>query len=129
MRNDDLDRILSQQEEILPSSGFASSVMEAVAREAAVPPPIPFPWKRALPGLSAAGLALMAVLTGSLLLLENGAASQPLPPEWLSALTSLLQASKTLGAYWIAMALLLSLASVKLSTHFASGHGSPFERG
>jgi hypothetical protein len=36
---DEIDRILSRQDEIVPSSGFAASVMEAVRREAAVPPP------------------------------------------------------------------------------------------
>ena len=41
--NDEFDRIMSE-EEILPSSGFAASVMEAVRREAVAPPPIPFPW-------------------------------------------------------------------------------------
>lgn len=121
MRYADLDRILSKEAEIFPSSGFAASVMEAVAREAAAPPPIPFPWKRALPGLSAAGLALVSIFVASILLLHHGVASQPLPAEWLSAFASLMQASKALGLNWIALALLLSLASVKLSMRFASG--------
>lgn len=124
MKNGDLDRILSQQEEILPSSGFVASVMEAVQLEAVAPPPIPFPWKRALPGLTATGLSFVSIVVASILLLNHGAAAQPLPTEWLPALASLLQASKTLGANWIALALLLSLASVKLSMRFASGHGS-----
>ncbi len=34
MNDDDMDRILLKQDEILPSSGFAASVMEAVRREA-----------------------------------------------------------------------------------------------
>ena len=53
---DEMDRILSGEDEILPSSGFTVSVMDAVRREAAAPPPIPFPWKRALPGLVLGGL-------------------------------------------------------------------------
>ncbi len=59
MGNDEgeINRILSREDEILPSSGFTVSVMDAVRREAAAPPPIPFPWKRALPGLVAAGFA------------------------------------------------------------------------
>ena len=52
--DDDLDRILSETE-ILPSSGFAASVMAAVRREAEAPPPIPFPWKRFVPGFVVAG--------------------------------------------------------------------------
>ena len=40
------------EEEILPSSGFAASVMEAVRREAATPPPIPFPLEAGAAGSS-----------------------------------------------------------------------------
>src|SRR5215467_10118952 len=62
VRNEDeFDRIM-QQEEILPSSGFAASVMEAVRAEAAAPPPIPFPWKRALPGAIFAAATLLTIL-------------------------------------------------------------------
>ena len=46
-----LDRILAEEETIVPTSGFLSSVMEQVSEEAAAPPPIPFPWKRAVPGM------------------------------------------------------------------------------
>ena len=35
--DDEINRILSSEEEILPSSGFAVSVMDAVRREAAAP--------------------------------------------------------------------------------------------
>jgi hypothetical protein len=52
-----LDRILSAEEELLPGSGFLSSVMERVEEEAAAPPPIPFPWQRVL-----SGLLLIAIL-------------------------------------------------------------------
>jgi hypothetical protein len=45
-----LDRVLAGEEELVPSSGFLAAVMEQVREEAAAPPPIPFPWKRALPG-------------------------------------------------------------------------------
>jgi hypothetical protein len=52
-----IDRILSADEQLVPSSGFLSGVMELVHEEAAAPPPIPFPWKRALPGfILAAGV-------------------------------------------------------------------------
>jgi hypothetical protein len=52
-----IDRILSSDGELVPSSGFLASVMDRVREEAAAPPPIPFPWKRALPGmLLAAGV-------------------------------------------------------------------------
>lgn len=66
----DLDTALgSEADSILPSSGFADSVMTAVHREASVPAPIPFPWKRAVPGLVAAGatIALLCALIPSIL--------------------------------------------------------------
>lgn len=45
-----IDEILGAEEGLVPSSGFLASVMERVREEAAAPPPIPFPWKRAVPG-------------------------------------------------------------------------------
>ncbi len=51
---DPIDRILSADEQLVPSSGFVSSVMERVREQAAAPPPIPFPWKRMLPGFGLA---------------------------------------------------------------------------
>jgi hypothetical protein len=59
----DLDRALRLESDgILPSSGFADAVMTAVHREAAAPAPIPFPWKRALPGFFAAVVALALLI-------------------------------------------------------------------
>jgi hypothetical protein len=115
MRPDDLDRILSEEQEFVPSSGFVASVMDAVRREAATPPPIPFPWKRALPGLAVGVLALLAVLVAGFALLIRGGAAQspavPLPP----ALGLILEAARTVGAIWIVLGLVLSLVLVKLS--------------
>jgi hypothetical protein len=51
INDETLDRILANEEELIPSSGFAASVMERIREEAAAPPPIPFPWKRAVPGI------------------------------------------------------------------------------
>lgn len=50
-RIDNLDQILGAEEELAPSSGFVASVMDRVRQEAAAPEPIPFPWKRFLPGM------------------------------------------------------------------------------
>ena len=49
----ELDAMLASEEEIRPSSGFLSAVMEKVEEEASAPKPIPFPWLRALPGVVA----------------------------------------------------------------------------
>lgn len=51
---DTIGRILASEEAIVPSSGFASAVMERVQKESATLPPIPFPWKRAIPGIALA---------------------------------------------------------------------------
>jgi len=53
----------SQRDSILPSSGFSASVMAAIAHDAAAPAPIPFPWKRALPGIAAIAVALALLVT------------------------------------------------------------------
>lgn|SRR5215471_241200 len=115
-KDDDLDRILSETE-ILPSSGFAAAVMEVVRREAEAPPPIPFPWKRALPGLVVAGAVLGVVLVMTIVQLSRGAASS-LPAAWGTALQSLGQSTLKFGGQWVALALLTSFACVKFSTLF-----------
>lgn len=55
---ENLDRVLRTEEALAPSSGFVSAVMERVREEAVAPAPIPFPWKRVLPGavVAAGGL-------------------------------------------------------------------------
>jgi hypothetical protein len=52
-QSDKLDQILLEQDSLLPSSGFAVSVMDAIQQQATAPAPIPFPWKLALPGIAA----------------------------------------------------------------------------
>lgn len=123
---DEMNRILSRKDEILPSSGFAVSVMDAVRREAAAPPPIPFPWKRALPGLVAGGFALvLALVAGVMVLLQLGRATTTpqLSTSLPSLLTPILGLQRNLGgaASWTVLALLVTLVSVKLSMRLASG--------
>lgn len=117
MRHDDLDRVLSEEEGILPSSGFTASVMDAVRREVLTPPPIAFPWRRALPGMAVAVLGLIAALTE----LGRGAAVPPLPVAQPSRLVPIVEAIMSAGTGWIVLALLLTLASVTLSMRLASG--------
>ncbi len=105
----DLDRALSSgSDSILPSSGFALSVMAAFHEEAAAPAPIPFPWKRAVPGLiavvAAIGLLLAAIPTVLRSLASQPAAAIP----WHMAAPVLAHHGN--GATWISASLLLSLA-------------------
>lgn len=120
--DNELDRILSHGE-ILPSSGFTASVMDAVRREAAAPPPIPFPWKRALPGLIAAGVAL-ALLIVSVVLYPRFAGAQPsASSDWIAGLSRATPLAST-ASEWRALGLALvvtclSLFPVRLGLHRA----------
>jgi len=116
----EINSILSREDEILPSSGFAVSVMDAVRREAAALPPIPFPWKRALPGLFAAGVALVSAFVAGIALFIQGTASQPLPSRLQSTFALSFEGWNTMGASWITLALVVSIASAKLSMRFAT---------
>lgn len=115
MNYPEIDGILSHRDEIQPSSGFAASVMEAVRREAAAPPPIAFPWKRALPGLVVAVLVLASVVVAgiaAIVLASRGAlslhlATTPAPSIW--------QGVEGSAIAWIGLSLLTALVSVKLS--------------
>jgi hypothetical protein len=127
---DEMNRILSREDEILPSSGFAVSVMDAVRREAAAPPPIPFPWKRALPGLVAGGLALALVLVAGVVFIGQVVRASTAPQlslSWPSLLTPIsglgfgLQRNLGSAASWTVLSLLLTLVSVRLSMRLASG--------
>ena len=123
----EINRILSREDEILPSSGFAVSVMDAVRREAAAPPPIPFPWKRALPGLVVGGFVLAlvfvtAVVAIAQLLRASTSAhfSMSLPSVLAPILGLGLQRNLEIAASWTVLALLVAFVSVKLSMRLAS---------
>ena len=126
MTHGDIDRILSREEELLPSSGFAASVMDAVRREAALPPPIPFPWKRALPGLLVAALALIAVagvfVAGLAQTIRHGVGG-PLAISWESGWTTLVTGTANPTVAWTFAALILTVVSVILSLRLANGRG------
>jgi hypothetical protein len=66
-----LDRILAQEDALVPSSGFAASVMDAIQEQAAAPAPIPFPWKLALPGIAALVAALVIIVRLTVSALQN----------------------------------------------------------
>ena len=109
MKNEDeFDRIMSE-EEILPSSGFTASVMEAVRREAATPPPIPFPWKRALPGAIFAAATLIASLAICAMKLFDSSLAQPQPAS-VSTSQLLLQAH----TQWVLLGLVAVLTVWKM---------------
>lgn len=114
------------QDVILPSSGFADSVMTAIHREAAAPAPIPFPWLRALPGLAAAALLVTGLLTAFVFLIRawlvlsanpRSPAGRPAAPSWLSQLSALLHASSAAAlpnVFWLGTSLAIAFACLLL---------------
>jgi|SRR5580658_2091204 hypothetical protein len=117
IRHEDIDSLLSRGDEIVPSSGFAVSVMAAVRREAAAPPPIPFPWKRALPGLALGVLGLAFVLVVALV--ADRATAPQFSMSMTSVLSPILQRDLMHAAVWTVLGLLVALVSVKLSMRLA----------
>ncbi len=126
MNENDLDRILSEREEIVPSSGFTASVMEAVQQEAAMPAPIPFPWKWALPGLAVSvllvvGLIVRWIFSGIRAGNSVGSATAALPAGNLFAMLphGQITASTLVALEWSALALLVSLVTIWFSMRIA----------
>lgn len=64
MKPEELDRVLSEEADLVPSSGFVARVMDAVTTEA-TSPPLAFPWTRAWP--LAAGFAALLLWLARLL--------------------------------------------------------------
>ena len=114
MKHDELDDILSNAKGIEPSPGFVTGVMKAVQREASAPPPIPFPWKRAAPGMVVGVCTWVAFIAVTLAPLSP-APALPLAPAVVSLLRSIVEAAREIEVGWIATALVLVLASVKFS--------------
>jgi hypothetical protein len=117
----EMNRILSREDEILPSSGFAVSVMDAVRREAAAPPPIPFPWRRALPGLVVGGLVLaLALVAGVVAIVRVSKATTLSSVSLPSGMPPLFHGGVESAAVWIVLALAAAFVSTKLSMGLAS---------
>ena len=113
MQYDELDRIMSEEHTVVPSSGFTASVMAAVLRESSAAAPIAFPWMRVLPGLIGLGVALAVLVQQLFVQPEMGAAR--FYPAWLPAFVDIIEAGKRIGVQWVSLALFLVFASMRLS--------------
>jgi hypothetical protein len=117
-----IDRILASEEELVPSSGFLAAVMESVEEAAATPPPIPFPWKRAIPGMALAcavfgwGAFELVRLAGPAF--KGMSLAAPNLPHLSAALVGPVE-----QVGWVALALGVSLASCLLSRRLAGRSG------
>ena len=110
MKQNDLDRMLANEEEITPSSNFTASVMQAVEREAAASRPLEFPWLRALPGFVAALVALAAAIRNGIGLLNDPAAMA----DFGSVLLQCERYAASIGLHWILLAAAITTVSVVL---------------
>ena len=103
-----IDQILATEEELIPTSGFLASVMERVHDEAGMPAPLPFPWKRAIPGI---------VLATGVFARQAIQASRTINVTQLQIPASVEQPLEQAG--WVALALAVSLVSWLLSRRIA----------
>jgi hypothetical protein len=115
---DAIDKILAADEELAPASGFVVAVMDRVREEAAAPPPIPFPWKRFLPGMIVACLVLGAAAFLLVRYVVTNSGDFTLPEVHISAAVG----SHLAQAGWIAVAAALSVGSWLFSRRL-SGRG------
>jgi hypothetical protein len=120
MTNADLDDLLASHHDIVPSSGFADAVMAAVRHEAWKRPPLRFPWARAALGpLVAVPVAVVFVGSG-FVRPATGGSGLPGVVTTGEMLSAIAEAASRLHLAWMMLALLLTLASVGLSSHLAS---------
>jgi hypothetical protein len=119
----ELDQILLEHDVLVPSSGFAASVMDAIHQEMSVPAPISFPWKRAIPGFAAllAGLLMLERLLAITLeeMSHHPAASADLL-HWLQSSAEPAVILRTQAAPAL-LALAASFVCVMICRKFASG--------
>ena len=99
MTPEEIDRALARDAAgVRASPRFAASVMAAVRREAKVPPPLPFPWTRAAPGIAAAVLTL-ALAMASFLSTPSGEMTAGVPASLERAVEITARVSDALGAW------------------------------
>jgi hypothetical protein len=107
---EELERLLkSDAAGVRASRGFAARVMAAVRREPHAPPPIPFPWARAWPGLAVVVVAVAVAWFA----LPPDAASSGSASESAVAMTDWLAAAfAALDARWLLIASVVGALTV-----------------
>jgi hypothetical protein len=105
MTPDELERILSAEDGLEPSSGFAAGVLAAARRSDAEASARGFPWLRFVAGVAASGVMALA---GTVLLVQSAPALATLT----APLAPLAAAAPVFGYATAAVLLSLGLASV-----------------
>jgi hypothetical protein len=116
MREDDLERALGGEHDIVPGSGFVHAVMAAVREEADAPAPIPFPWGRALAGATLA--TITAIVMPLILYRRTGPLPSAAPDDLQSALHLAFRLGQNREAWTIAAALLFTALIVEIPRRF-----------
>jgi len=111
---DELDRILSSEKALQPSSGLTAAVMERVRREAAEPEPIAFPWRRFVPG----AIACFVLLVAGLVMIAQYGIPQSSGTSQLDV-EQLLSSPEVLAWGWAAAALAFAWVVLKMSFRFS----------
>jgi len=122
--DEEIDRVLSFEDEILPSSGFAISSWMRFGAKLRRLRQIPFPWIRALPVLVVSGIALALVLVAGIVAvaqLGKSCCSRGFRCPPTLALPPLLHGAMESAAIWTLLALVATFVSVKFSMRLASG--------
>jgi hypothetical protein len=119
------EHLAGNSEQLAPSSGFAVSVMESIETQAAEPPPIAFPWLRALPGLFAL-LCCLVVLVVALLRMSAGSSfagtALDSSGQFANSMSHIMTAGEMTFS-WIAVAALLSITAVAASFRLTGRRG------
>lgn len=116
-----LDFALSAEtDSIYPSSGFTESVMAAVGRDNPAPAPIPFPWRRAIPGIAAAVAALCLLAAALIAGLRVIQLRPPAPQPMNIQLLSVLHYAPGPGALALALSAAITLAALLLCRRLLS---------
>ena len=117
MNEHDIERALTREDVLAPSSGFRASVMEAVHHEASAPPPIPFPWRKG--GLALVAGSVLALGAAITLLVAMPPAPQPPAADMVRTIDILVRQAIDAGVHWLPLAVALTLACLALSRRLA----------
>jgi hypothetical protein len=121
MREHELDHILLKEREIVPSAKFTASIMDAIRSEAAAPPPITFPWARALPGGIAGASAIFWIVLESsrLAAVPHATEAASIFQAWIDQLTPILKSAESAGIGWVLLSLILTCACWEFTRRIA----------
>ena len=107
----------TDNDSILPSSGFTASVMSIVHGEASNSPPIGFPWKRALPGF-AAYLAVIGMLITTCIYGVRVSATPAAEDLFQPVLRTLILQGGSSTGVWLVLSMFIALLCLALTQRF-----------